>query len=172
MRLGNHLCVTTVVPVRPTCLLTLIGAGAVCCCSLAGATYYGRDGWSIHGGSCGYGYLDERAGTGWDVAALSDAVSTWSSVAQQLVHLWLTITMGTWATVHSRYSGCAVCDKNRVFHHNHWQLDTAHNSSSGYWLCCRTAHLSLTDVSPALLWVSLLPCRPGTTRGHAASARR
>jgi hypothetical protein len=36
------------------------------------ATYYGLDGWSIHTGSCGYGYLDEKAGTGWDVAAAAD----------------------------------------------------------------------------------------------------
>jgi len=28
------------------------------------ATFYGKDGWTIHYGSCGYGYLDENAGTG------------------------------------------------------------------------------------------------------------
>jgi len=40
--------------------------------SIGRATFYGKDGWSIHHGSCGYGYLDEKAGTGWDTAALSD----------------------------------------------------------------------------------------------------
>eukprot|EP00878_Enallax_costatus_P018921 GHUV01019945.1.p1 GENE.GHUV01019945.1~~GHUV01019945.1.p1 ORF type:complete len:151 (+),score=28.38 GHUV01019945.1:494-946(+) len=40
---------------------------------LGRATYYGKDGWSIHHGSCGYGYLDPAAGTGWDVAAMSDS---------------------------------------------------------------------------------------------------
>ncbi|KAF8065858.1 EXPA32 [Scenedesmus sp. PABB004] len=39
---------------------------------LGRATFYGKDGWSIHTGSCGYGYLDENAGTGWDVAASAD----------------------------------------------------------------------------------------------------
>lgn len=38
------------------------------------ATFYGTDAWSIHAGSCGYGQLAEDVGTGWDVAALSDAV--------------------------------------------------------------------------------------------------
>ena len=37
------------------------------------ATFYGVDAWSIHKGSCGYGQLAEDVGTGWDVAALSDA---------------------------------------------------------------------------------------------------
>ncbi|WIA28939.1 hypothetical protein OEZ86_011463 [Tetradesmus obliquus] len=37
------------------------------------ATFYGKDGWSIHKGSCMFGYLDETAGTGWDTAAISDA---------------------------------------------------------------------------------------------------
>eukprot|EP00878_Enallax_costatus_P000654 GHUV01000760.1.p1 GENE.GHUV01000760.1~~GHUV01000760.1.p1 ORF type:complete len:218 (+),score=35.21 GHUV01000760.1:224-877(+) len=43
------------------------------------ATFYGKDGWSIHTGSCGYGYLDENAGTGWDVAALADAAWDYSN---------------------------------------------------------------------------------------------
>jgi len=36
------------------------------------ATFYGVDGWDIHQGSCGYGYLDANVGTGHDVAAISD----------------------------------------------------------------------------------------------------
>eukprot|EP01026_Neomeris_dumetosa_P009360 TRINITY_DN13142_c0_g1_i5.p1 TRINITY_DN13142_c0_g1~~TRINITY_DN13142_c0_g1_i5.p1 ORF type:complete len:129 (-),score=3.12 TRINITY_DN13142_c0_g1_i5:10-396(-) len=38
------------------------------------ATFYGNEPWywSIHYGSCGYGYLCEDEGTGWDVAALAD----------------------------------------------------------------------------------------------------
>jgi len=40
--------------------------------SVGRATFYGKDGWSIHSGSCGYGYLDEKIGTGWDTAAASD----------------------------------------------------------------------------------------------------
>lgn len=38
------------------------------------ATYYDgpTDYWSIHEGSCGYGYLDKDTVTGWDIAALSD----------------------------------------------------------------------------------------------------
>eukprot|EP00775_Hariotina_reticulata_P001975 gene1975-2298_t len=35
-------------------------------------THYGSDAWSIHRGSCGYGYLDPSVETGWDVAAMSD----------------------------------------------------------------------------------------------------
>ncbi|KAG2497376.1 hypothetical protein HYH03_004534 [Edaphochlamys debaryana] len=31
------------------------------------------DWWSIHEGSCGYGYLDQGAASGWDVAAMSDS---------------------------------------------------------------------------------------------------
>lgn len=37
------------------------------------STYYGTDAWSIHTGSCGYGYLAGDVGTGWDIAALSDS---------------------------------------------------------------------------------------------------
>lgn len=39
------------------------------------ATHYGGPGdpWTIHEGSCKYGYLDPNKGTGWDVAALADA---------------------------------------------------------------------------------------------------
>lgn len=38
------------------------------------ATFYGNEPWywSIHEGSCGYGYLCPNVGTGWDVAALPD----------------------------------------------------------------------------------------------------
>jgi hypothetical protein len=36
------------------------------------ATFYGTDAWNIFEGSCGYGWLDRRIGTGWDIAALSD----------------------------------------------------------------------------------------------------
>jgi hypothetical protein len=36
------------------------------------ATFYGSDAWSIHKGSCGYGWLDKGVSTGWDVAAISD----------------------------------------------------------------------------------------------------
>eukprot|EP01024_Parvocaulis_polyphysoides_P055311 TRINITY_DN5649_c0_g1_i2.p2 TRINITY_DN5649_c0_g1~~TRINITY_DN5649_c0_g1_i2.p2 ORF type:complete len:127 (+),score=10.91 TRINITY_DN5649_c0_g1_i2:111-491(+) len=37
-------------------------------------TFYGNEPWywSIHYGSCGYGYICPEEGTGWDVAALSD----------------------------------------------------------------------------------------------------
>ncbi|GAB4814157.1 hypothetical protein N2152v2_001203 [Parachlorella kessleri] len=37
------------------------------------ASYYGTDGWSIHKGSCGFGYCWPDIGTGWDVAAIADA---------------------------------------------------------------------------------------------------
>lgn len=36
------------------------------------ATFYGTDAWSIHKGSCMFGYLDYRRATGWDVVAISD----------------------------------------------------------------------------------------------------
>jgi hypothetical protein len=36
------------------------------------ATFYGTDAWSIHKGSCGYGWLDKNVATGWDVVAISD----------------------------------------------------------------------------------------------------
>eukprot|EP01025_Chloroclados_australasicus_P008912 TRINITY_DN1330_c1_g1_i2.p1 TRINITY_DN1330_c1_g1~~TRINITY_DN1330_c1_g1_i2.p1 ORF type:complete len:380 (-),score=33.30 TRINITY_DN1330_c1_g1_i2:1662-2801(-) len=41
---------------------------------LGRATFYGNEPWlwSIHWGSCGYGYLCPEEGTGWDVAALAD----------------------------------------------------------------------------------------------------
>jgi len=32
----------------------------------------GTDAWSIHKGSCMYGYLDYQRATGWDVVAVSD----------------------------------------------------------------------------------------------------
>jgi hypothetical protein len=41
--------------------------------SLHTTTTTNTDAWSIHSGSCGYGQLAEDVGTGWDVAALSDA---------------------------------------------------------------------------------------------------
>lgn len=39
------------------------------------ATFYGNEPWlwSIHKGSCGYGYIWPNEGTGWDVTALPDA---------------------------------------------------------------------------------------------------
>ena len=37
------------------------------------ATHYGTDAWNIHDGACAYGWLDRRIGTGWDVAAVTDA---------------------------------------------------------------------------------------------------
>jgi hypothetical protein len=46
---------------------------------ITGATFYGKDGWSIHRGSCMYGYLDEQAGTGWDTAAISDTAGDYSN---------------------------------------------------------------------------------------------
>ncbi|KAF6254548.1 RlpA-like double-psi beta-barrel-protein domain-containing protein-containing protein [Scenedesmus sp. NREL 46B-D3] len=68
----------------------LVGLLALWACELTGAqrskeepwklgraTFYGKDGWSIHTGSCGYGYMDENAGTGWDVAAASDSNKDW-----------------------------------------------------------------------------------------------
>jgi len=42
------------------------------------ATFYGKDGWTIHYGSCGYNYLDEHVGTGWDVTAISDRAPDFS----------------------------------------------------------------------------------------------
>lgn len=36
------------------------------------ATYYGTDAWSIHMGSCGYGYIYKDEPLGWDVAAMTD----------------------------------------------------------------------------------------------------
>ncbi|PRW60661.1 hypothetical protein C2E21_0949 [Chlorella sorokiniana] len=36
------------------------------------ASYYGTDGWSIHKGNCGFGYISQDQPAGWDVAALSD----------------------------------------------------------------------------------------------------
>jgi hypothetical protein len=41
------------------------------------ATNYGgpSDPWSIMDGSCQYGFLDPKASTGWDVAAVSDTIS-------------------------------------------------------------------------------------------------
>eukprot|EP01023_Acetabularia_acetabulum_P024986 TRINITY_DN239_c0_g1_i1.p4 TRINITY_DN239_c0_g1~~TRINITY_DN239_c0_g1_i1.p4 ORF type:complete len:198 (+),score=41.82 TRINITY_DN239_c0_g1_i1:172-765(+) len=49
----------------------IVNAG---CFQKARATYYGDEPWywSIHQGSCGYGYLCKDEGTGWDVAALAD----------------------------------------------------------------------------------------------------
>lgn len=35
-------------------------------------TFYGTDGFSVHRGSCGYGFLDPDASTGWDIAAPAD----------------------------------------------------------------------------------------------------
>eukprot|EP01023_Acetabularia_acetabulum_P013604 TRINITY_DN16541_c0_g1_i1.p2 TRINITY_DN16541_c0_g1~~TRINITY_DN16541_c0_g1_i1.p2 ORF type:complete len:119 (-),score=8.38 TRINITY_DN16541_c0_g1_i1:163-519(-) len=38
------------------------------------ATFYGNEDWlwSIHQGSCGYEYLCQDEGTGWDIAAMPD----------------------------------------------------------------------------------------------------
>ncbi|PNG85270.1 hypothetical protein TSOC_015335, partial [Tetrabaena socialis] len=36
------------------------------------------DWWSIHEGSCGYGYLDKGAATGWEVAAMADSCDDYS----------------------------------------------------------------------------------------------
>jgi hypothetical protein len=41
------------------------------CCRRA--TYYGLDGWSIHKGSCGFGYQWPDIYPGFDVAAIADA---------------------------------------------------------------------------------------------------
>lgn len=43
-----------------------------CCCLLTLPNPAGTDAWSIHKGSCSYGYLDYQRATGWDVAAISD----------------------------------------------------------------------------------------------------
>eukprot|EP01025_Chloroclados_australasicus_P038270 TRINITY_DN392_c0_g1_i1.p2 TRINITY_DN392_c0_g1~~TRINITY_DN392_c0_g1_i1.p2 ORF type:complete len:406 (-),score=57.98 TRINITY_DN392_c0_g1_i1:1727-2944(-) len=45
------------------------------------ATFYGNEPWlwSIHYGSCGYGYLCPEEGTGWDVAALADVHPEYSA---------------------------------------------------------------------------------------------
>eukprot|EP01023_Acetabularia_acetabulum_P026733 TRINITY_DN2534_c0_g1_i1.p2 TRINITY_DN2534_c0_g1~~TRINITY_DN2534_c0_g1_i1.p2 ORF type:complete len:196 (+),score=29.58 TRINITY_DN2534_c0_g1_i1:101-688(+) len=45
------------------------------CWQYGRATYYGNEPWwwTIHYGSCGYGYLCKDEVTGWDVAALPDA---------------------------------------------------------------------------------------------------
>ncbi|KAG1673671.1 hypothetical protein FOA52_010539 [Chlamydomonas sp. UWO 241] len=42
------------------------------------ATFFGGDAWSIHKGSCLYGYLDGYTKTGWDVAALANANADFS----------------------------------------------------------------------------------------------
>ncbi|GLC46449.1 atexp4,atexpa4,athexp alpha 1.6,expa4 [Pleodorina starrii] len=72
----------------PAALLTVL-LGIIClvtlpyCCKAdnwdgswqkARATRYGGwdDGWNIHEGSCGYGYLDYDRSTGWNIAAMSD----------------------------------------------------------------------------------------------------
>jgi hypothetical protein len=41
------------------------------------ATHYGKlgDPWSIHTGSCGYGYLDPAKCTGWNIAAMAGKCS-------------------------------------------------------------------------------------------------
>lgn len=36
------------------------------------ATFYGTDAWSIHKGSCGFGWLDRTVATGYNIAAISD----------------------------------------------------------------------------------------------------
>jgi len=36
------------------------------------ATFYGVDAWNIHQGSCGYGWLDKKVATGWNIAAIAD----------------------------------------------------------------------------------------------------
>lgn len=53
-------------------LLLALAACTTAYAEIGRATFYGKDGWSIHHGSCGYGYLDEHVGTGWDTAAISD----------------------------------------------------------------------------------------------------
>ncbi|KAI8471576.1 MAG: RlpA-like double-psi beta-barrel-protein domain-containing protein-containing protein [Monoraphidium minutum] len=45
----------------------------------ARATYYGTDAWSIHKGSCGYGYIWKDEPLGWDVAAASDFMDGYES---------------------------------------------------------------------------------------------
>jgi hypothetical protein len=49
------------------------------CWQTGRATFYGKDGWSIHHGSCGFGYLDENVGSGWDTAAISDTAGDFGS---------------------------------------------------------------------------------------------
>ncbi|KAI8474618.1 MAG: RlpA-like double-psi beta-barrel-protein domain-containing protein-containing protein [Monoraphidium minutum] len=56
-------------------LFAALAAAPASAWQLGRATFYGTDAWSIHTGSCGYGQLAEDVGTGWDVAALTDAVS-------------------------------------------------------------------------------------------------
>jgi hypothetical protein len=36
-------------------------------------SYYGDDDWSIHKGSCDYGYIGQNEPHGWDVVAISGA---------------------------------------------------------------------------------------------------
>ncbi|PNW70515.1 hypothetical protein CHLRE_17g723100v5 [Chlamydomonas reinhardtii] len=72
-------------------LLQLLLVG---CFSQAGANWFGGGGgwrqgratrydgpddwWSIHEGSCGFGYLDQGVASGWDVAAISDTCDDYS----------------------------------------------------------------------------------------------
>lgn len=55
----------------------------IVCIAIAGKPWNVLKRWSVpddkapymHAGNCGYGYLAEDAGTGWDIAALSDVIS-------------------------------------------------------------------------------------------------
>jgi len=50
------------------------------------STFFGTDRWTIHKGSCGYGYIPKEAITGWDVAAVCEknkaSGSRWSLVGE------------------------------------------------------------------------------------------
>eukprot|EP01025_Chloroclados_australasicus_P038218 TRINITY_DN391_c0_g1_i2.p1 TRINITY_DN391_c0_g1~~TRINITY_DN391_c0_g1_i2.p1 ORF type:complete len:394 (-),score=45.76 TRINITY_DN391_c0_g1_i2:1786-2967(-) len=62
-------------------MLLIIAVAVVCQGWKVGrATFYGNEPWwwSIHYGSCGYGYLCPEEGTGWDVAALADVMPEYS----------------------------------------------------------------------------------------------
>jgi hypothetical protein len=41
------------------------------------ASYYGLDAWSIHKGSCNYGYIYKDEPLGWDVVAISDVFASY-----------------------------------------------------------------------------------------------
>ncbi|KAL6768135.1 hypothetical protein ACKKBF_B37940 [Auxenochlorella protothecoides x Auxenochlorella symbiontica] len=54
-------------------LTSVIYAIEVCAWTRGRATFYGADGYSIHTGSCGFGFQWPGIGTGFDVAAMTDA---------------------------------------------------------------------------------------------------
>lgn len=110
------------------------------------ATFYGDKGYfSIHEGSCGFGYLDGNKGTGWSIAAMPDVHYEHSGSCGRCYEVKcepMTIK-DNWGNQIERSEACY--DPNKVILVT--ITDTCPCSSNSRWCCGDSDHLDLSWVA-------------------------